>query len=86
MMTDAEEMLAAFCTRSLEKVRYEIPLGNHTWEVDVFSGGNAGLVVAEIELTDEDEAFEQPAWLGEEVTSDPRYYNSSLVVHPYRDW
>ena len=61
-------------------------MGGHTWEVDVFEGANAGLVVAEIELDDPDEPFEKPAWVGEEVTHDPRYYNTCLASHPYRDW
>ena len=60
--------------------------GKHTWEVDEFHGDNAGLLVAEIELASEDDAFPRPAWLGEEVTGDRRYYNSSLTKCPYKDW
>ena len=60
--------------------------GKHVWEVDEFLGDNAGLVVAEIELGSVDEPFEKPEWIGEEVSGDPRYYNSNLVAHPYSEW
>ena len=63
-----------------------MPYGNHTFEVDEFAGDNAGLVVAEVELSSPDEAFERPPFLGEEVTGDRRYYNSQLRAHPYKDW
>jgi len=86
-LADAEEMLDRLCGKPLiEKTRYEIPVGAHRFEVDEFFGANAGLVVAEVELDDEHEAFERPAWLGEEVTADPRYLNSSLVRQPYSTW
>ena len=86
-VTDAEQMLDTLCERPLiEKVRHTLTAGPHTWEVDVFEGDNAGLVVAEIELGSEDEAFEKPEWVGDEVTSDPRYFNSNLVANPYRTW
>jgi adenylate cyclase len=84
---DAARMLDTLCKRPLiEKVRHRLVVGRHTWEVDVFEGDNQGLVIAEVELGDEDETFERPAWLGDEVTDDPRYFNSSLVEHPYKDW
>ena len=84
---DAERMLDTLCKRPLiEKVRYVLAVGAHTWEIDVFEGDNAGLVVAEIELRREDEAFERPEWVGDEVTDDPRYFNSNLVANPYRAW
>lgn len=84
---EAEELLDLFCRgRCLEKVRHYVPNGAHTWEIDVFAGANAGLVVAEIELASIDEAFERPTWLGAEVSSDRRYYNSCLVDHPYSSW
>jgi adenylate cyclase len=84
---DAERMLDTLCKRPLiEKVRYTLAIGPHTWEIDVFEGDNAGLVVAEIELSREDEAFEKPDWVGNEVTDDPRYFNSNLVANPYRTW
>ena len=84
---DAAELLDRLCERPLvEKTRHRIEHLGHTWEVDEFHGENAGLVVAEIELGSEDEAFEQPAWIGQEVTGDPRYYNSSLMRLPYSRW
>lgn len=86
-LTDAEHMLDTLCKRPLvEKVRHTLVLGDHTWEIDVFEGENAGLVVAEIELQTEDEEFERPDWLGAEVTDDPRYFNSNLVQSPYTTW
>lgn len=83
----AEQLLDTLCLRPLiEKVRYVLREGAHTWEVDVFEGENDGLVVAEVELEREDEAFERPEWLGREVTGDPRYFNANLVENPYRNW
>jgi adenylate cyclase len=84
---DAAELLDRLCEQPLvEKVRHRIDHAGHTWEVDEFQGENAGLVVAEIELGSEDEAFDKPDWIGREVTGDPRYYNSSLVRLPYSKW
>jgi adenylate cyclase len=86
-LADAQVMLDDLCRRPLiEKVRYFIDIGAHTWEIDVFEGENTGLVVAEIELDSVDERFERPAWLGEEVTYDVRYYNTNLSIHPYQSW
>lgn len=86
-LVDAEAMLADLCVGTVvEKTRYHVPVGAHVWEIDVFAGDNAGLVVAEIELQDEAEAFQRPAWLGEEVSADPRYYNVCLAERPYCDW
>ncbi len=86
-LADAREMLDTLCVQPLiEKTRYRLAEGDHLWEIDVFGGDNAGLVVAEIELADEQEQFIRPDWLGEEVSHDPRYYNVSLVHHPYKDW
>ena len=70
----------------IDKTRYLVKNtdGKHIWEVDEFHGANEGLIVAEIELDDENEPFDKPAWLGEEVTGDPRYYNSMLSRHPYQ--
>lgn len=86
-LADAHEMLDRLCHKPLiEKTRYFVEHAGHQWEVDVFEGDNAGLVVAEIELETPDEAFERPAWLGDEVSHDPRYYNVCLVEHPYREW
>jgi adenylate cyclase len=84
---DAAELLDRLCEQPLvEKTRHRIGYKGHTWEVDEFRGENAGLVVAEIELGSEDEAFDKPGWIGREVTGDPRYYNSSLIRLPYSRW
>jgi adenylate cyclase len=84
---EGEEMLALFCAeRCLDKTRHYVPLGGHVWEIDEFHGANAGLVVAEIELEAEHEAFERPDWIGLEVSSDRRYYNVCLIDHPYARW
>jgi adenylate cyclase len=86
-MNDAIEMLDQLCDRpQIEKVRHCIKQGKHVWEIDEFAGENAGLIMAEIELESEDEAFEKPEWLGEEVTGDKRYYNVNMVKHPFKDW
>ncbi len=86
-LEDAQNLLENLCEKPLiEKTRYHVRHTGHVWEIDVFEGENAGLVVAEIELDDEDEAFARPDWLGEEVSGDPRYYNVSLVKHPFCDW
>lgn len=84
---DAEEMLDHLCEHPLiEKTRYRIPYAGLTWEVDVFTGDNAGLVVAEVELRDKDQDIPLPDWVGEEVTDDPRYFNANLVSYPFKDW
>lgn len=70
----------------IDKIRYEVRFGNHIFEVDEFFGDNEGLVIAEVELKSEDEAFEKPDWLGSEVTNDERYYNAFLSQHPYKTW
>ena len=86
-LQDADQMLDGLCEAPLiEKTRYLVHYGDHEWEIDVFHGDNEGLVVAEIELGHEDEAFEKPAWLGEEVSADKRYYNVCLTRMPYKDW
>ncbi len=84
---DARVMLNEMCpVGRIEKTRYRIEAPPHVWEVDVFAGDNEGLVVAEIELSDENEPFERPDWLGKEVTHDPRYYNSELSRNPWPLW
>jgi CYTH domain-containing protein len=84
---DAEELLQTLCDRPwIDKIRYRIPAGDLIWEVDEFLGENAGLVLAEVELTAADQVVDLPAWIGEEVTGDPKYYNSSLVRLPYSQW
>ncbi|MCB1784765.1 MAG: CYTH domain-containing protein [Chromatiaceae bacterium] len=86
-LDDAREMLEQVAMRPLiEKTRHLVEYAGHLWEIDEFFGDNAGLVVAEIELEDADEAFERPPWLGEEVSHDVRYYNSNLSKRPYRQW
>lgn len=84
--SDAEEMLALARTGIIDKTRYLVDHGEQVIEVDVFAGENAGLVVAEVELRSLDEAFAPPAWLGEEVSTDPRYRNSSLAERPFSTW
>lgn len=83
--SDGEAMLA-LCDRVVEKTRHHLQVGDHIWEIDVFKGPNAGLVVAEIELESEDEVFERPDWLGEEVSLDKRYRNAALAKRPYSTW
>ena len=84
---DANQMLDALCEQPLiEKVRYKLTHGGLTWEVDEFLGVNAGLILAEVELTQETQAFEKPAWVGAEVTDDPHYFNANLVDNPYTQW
>jgi adenylate cyclase len=84
---DAEHMLDRLCVRPLvEKVRHRVEHGGLTWEIDEFTGENAGLVVAEVELEREDQRVELPPWVGREVTGEARYFNASLVKRPYRSW
>lgn len=86
-VADATRLLDELCERPLiEKTRYTVPAGRHVFEIDEFHGDNEGLVVAEIELARPDEAFERPAWLGREVSNDPRYFNANLIAHPYAQW
>lgn len=86
-VVDAEEMLRDLAVLPpIDKVRYRIPLGGHVWELDVFAGENAGLVMAEIELSSEDEDFDLPDWAGQEVSDDQRYFNVNLAKNPYRRW
>ncbi|MFD2586663.1 CYTH domain-containing protein [Croceitalea marina] len=83
---EADNLLKLCEPGIVEKIRYEIPVGNHLFEVDEFLGDNQGLVVAEIELQHENETFEKPDWLGDEVTGDVNYYNSRLAKHPFKTW
>ena len=84
---EAHEMLDELCERPLiEKRRFEITHGGLIWEIDEFSGDNAGLIIAEVELVSEDQLIDIPSWIGEEVTGDPRYFNSSLVANPFSTW
>jgi CYTH domain-containing protein len=84
---DAEAMLNDLCEKPLiEKCRYKINFGGFVWEVDEFFGENQGLIVAEVELESEDQKLEKPGWIGEEVTGDPKYFNSNLINNPYLKW
>ena len=83
---DAEELLALCEEPLVEKTRHRETVADHVWEVDVFHGANAGLIVAEIELSSEAETFVLPTWAGAEVTGLPRYYNAALIAHPYNEW
>ena len=83
---DANEMLTLFAGKILDKIRYRIEFKGKIWEVDVFEGENKGLILAEIELKGENEKFEIPEWIAEEVTGDERYYNSCLSLHPFKSW
>jgi adenylate cyclase len=84
---DAEYMLKHLCERPLiEKKRYRIKNGELTWEIDEFLNENQGLILAEVELQSEDQDIEFPAWIGQEVTGDPKYYNSNLVRKPFKKW
>ena len=83
---EAEQLIELCEPNLIEKIRYEIKVGNHIFEVDEFSAENEGLIIAEIELSEENESFEKPDWLGKEVTGDMRYYNSQLCIVPYKNW
>lgn len=85
-LKEAELLLSICETGAIDKIRYDVKIGNHIFEVDVFSAENDGLVIAEIELNSESETFEKPDWLGIEVTNDERYYNAYLSKNPYKNW
>ncbi len=86
-LDDAKQMLTELCDRPfIEKTRYHVQHQQQLWEIDVFAGENDGLVIAEIELLSPDQSFELPAWVGAEVSTNPRYYNVALVTHPYKNW
>lgn len=86
-LDDANAMLDGLCEKPLiEKKRYKIPYQGLTWEVDEFFGENQGLIMAEVELESETQAFEEPDWIGEEVTHDSRYFNANLIHHPFSQW
>tara|TARA_Y100000034_G_scaffold113371_1_gene148332 strand:- start:103 stop:570 length:468 start_codon:yes stop_codon:yes gene_type:complete len=84
--TEAEELLKLCEPGMIDKTRFLVKSGSHIFEVDEFYGENEGLIVAEVELETEEEVFEKPDWLGQEVTGDPRYYNSQLSKNPYKSW
>ena len=85
-LADAERLLATLAGNRVEKVRHFVEIGEHIFEVDEFTGDNAGLVVAEVELDDANETFPHPEWLGREVSPVARYYNLNLATHPYSRW
>lgn len=85
-LSEAEDLLLLCRDAKIDKRRYLVKCGNHTYEVDEFYGDNEGLVVAEIELSDKNEPFERPSFLGREVTGEARYYNGHLTRFPYKDW
>jgi adenylate cyclase len=85
-IADAEQLLPLCEGPLIEKYRHVLVYGTTKWEVDEFLGDNAGLVVAEVELEREDQPFDRPAWLLQEVTQDPKYHNSNLSLHPYNSW
>lgn len=84
--TEVEELLKICEPGVIDKTRFLVEVGEHTYEVDEFYGENEGLTVAEVELSSEEESFNKPAWLGEEVTGDAKYYNSMLMKNPYSKW
>ena len=83
---DVRDLLKICEPGVIDKTRYLVDCDGHTFEVDEFYGDNEGLVVAEVELSDANEAFTRPSWLGEEVTGDKKYYNSMLMKNPYKNW
>jgi len=85
-VAEANELMAICEPGVIDKTRFLVPNGNHMFEVDEFYGDNEGLVVAEIELSSEDESFGKPSWLGEEVTGDKRFYNAMLMKNPFKSW
>lgn len=85
-LSEASDLIDLCEATILDKYRYEVPMGNHVYEIDEFMGENTGLVVAEIELQHEDEPFQRPHWLGEEVTGKTKYYNSQLSKVPFTAW
>lgn len=85
-ITEVKQLLQLCEEGIIEKIRYHIPKGNHLFEVDEFFGDNSGLIIAEVELNHENEAFEKPSWLGNEVTGQIQYYNSQLSKKPYKNW
>ena len=85
-ISEAEQLLLLCEKGQINKTRFEVKIGNHIYEVDEFYDENEGLVIAEIELSTEDESFVKPDWLGNEVTTDRRYYNSYLSANPFKSW
>ncbi|MHB8208918.1 CYTH domain-containing protein [Mucilaginibacter sp.] len=85
-LTDGQQMLKLFTVNPVEKIRYRVNHHSHTWEVDEFLKDNEGLIVAELELKDENEFFPLPDWVEREVTDEPRFANASLALRPFKNW
>ena len=86
-LAEAEQLLEHLCDRPLiEKIRYQVESHGHQWEIDEFMGENQGLILAEVELNDPEQAIAMPAWAGQEVSSDPRYFNANLAQYPFSQW
>ena len=85
-VTEAQDLMAICEPGVIDKTRYLVKVGDHTFEVDEFYGENEGLIVAEVELSSENEQFQKPEWLGEEVTGYTQYYNSMLMKNPFKKW
>jgi len=85
-LVEAKNLIQLCESGVIDKIRYDVEVGNHTYEVDEFFGDNEGLIVAEIELKSEEETFEKPTWLGKEVTNDEKYYNAYLSNNPFKNW
>ena len=83
---DADQLLDICEKPLIEKTRFKVVVEGFVWEIDEFFGENQGLIVAEVELESEDQEFPRPDWVGEEVTGDPRYFNSNLIKNPYKMW
>ncbi len=85
-LIDARELIGLCEKPVIEKIRFIVKENNKIWEIDVFDGENKGLIVAEVELENENDAIQLPNWIGKEVTQEPKYYNSNLVKHPFCKW
>ncbi len=85
-LNEAESILALCAVSHIEKTRFIVPAHGKTWEIDVFTGANTGLILAELELNHPNESFTKPKWVGKEVTEDKRYYNLALAHNPYSNW
>ena len=85
-LNEAESLLKICKKGVIDKIRYEVKIANHIYEIDEFFGDNKGLIIAEIELESEEETFEKPIWIGKEVTGDVKYYNSQLSLNPFCEW
>lgn len=85
-ISEAKTLIDDFSMNEVSKTRYIIPFNGKLWEVDEFVGDNQGLLIAEIELTEENEPFDIPSWVGDEITHEDRYYNVNLAINPYKNW